>query len=701
MKRGAAAALLALACLSAAQARAAQTRTWLAGASELERGDADGVAVTSTGRLFLAPRLSRLVKPAGAGGFAHVWAEATDGSGNLFLGTGPDGAILKITPAGKQTTFFTVAEPMVTALAFLPGGDLLAGTAPEGKIYKIRPDGKGSVWSKTGERYVWSLVVARGGTVFAGTGEEGIVLRISAQGEAQKFFDSDESHVVALRALPDGWLLAGGGGRGLVYRIDPEGHGLVVYDDDLAEVKGLAVEPDGSIVAAVLASPEPERRPPAVRIQVTGGGGPAADAAGDIQDRSGVAMEGIIEGLPAYTETGTRGLRGHVVRLHPDGTSTELWRSSSEAPLCLALDQDGRPLFGVGEPARLYRVERDGAVSLLATLREAQVTGLVTSGKDVAVATSNPASAYVLETAAPETGTYLSRPIDAGGPARWGTIGWRAEGAQGHVEVYTRTGNSEDPDGTWSAWSPALTNADGNAIVNPEGRYLQWRARLLGGSSPSVAGTSVTFLARNRAPEIRELRLESPTPSVSTKAPLRWTASDPDGDPVAVEIQYRPVGGSEWKTAVRSEPAAASDADRDSGSWKEGKATWDTAAVPEGSYEVQAQAEDVGANYPGDGRKDTIPLADLVEVDRTPPKIEVRRGSGAEVTVTDAVSPVIRLEVLEAGKVKFAVKPKDGVCDSRRETFALSANDLGAPGTRLLRATDAAGNTAETPIPTP
>jgi sugar lactone lactonase YvrE len=667
------------------------------GTPELERGDADGVAITSTGQLFLAPRLRR-VNADSTAGFAHVWAEATDTAGNLYLGTGPDGAILKITSTGKQSTFFTVDEPMVTALAILPDGDLLAGTAPEGKVYRIRPDGKGKVWSKTGERYVWSLLVTKEGSVFAGTGEQGLVMRIGANGDAQEFFDSDETHIVTLRALPGGWILAGGGGRGLIYRIDDEGHALVVHDDELSEVKGLAVEPDGSIVAAILASPEPERRPPAVRIQVTGRPG-AEGSTAEIQDRAGVAMEGVIEGLPAYAESGSRGLRGHVVRLSPDGTATELWRSSSEAPLCLALDPDGRPLFGAGEPARLYRVERDGAVSLLATLREAQVTGLSASGKDVAVATSNPAAAYVLGTDASDAGTFVSRPIDAGGPARWGSIAWRATGAPGRVEIYTRTGNSEDPDGTWSAWSPALTSSEGSAVVNPDGRYLQWRARLLGGGPvPAVFGTTVTYLSRNRPPEIRELRLDTPSSSVSSKAPFRWTASDPDGDPVAVEIQYRAAGTGEWKSAVRSEATTTPETDRDPGTWKEGKATWDTSGIEEGRYEIRAQAGDDGSNYPGDGRRDTIDLVDLVEVDRTAPKIEVR-GKGAEIAVTDALSPVIRLEVLESGKAAFAIKPKDGVCDSRRETFALSPDDIGAPGERLLRATDAAGNTAEIPIP--
>jgi hypothetical protein len=59
------------------------------------------------------------------------------------------------------------------------------------------------------------------------------------------------------------------------------------------------------------------------------------------------------------------------------------------------------------------------------------------------------------------------------------------------------------------------------------------------------------------------------------------------------------------------------------------------------------------------------------------------------------------LEALAEGKVLFSVRPTDGVCDSRRETFSLGGEQAGTAGSRVLRATDAAGNTAELSIPAP
>jgi len=131
--------------------------------------------VTSRGGLFLAPDLAPFADGSGSGREAHVWSVATDGAGNVFLGTGPEGRVVRLSPSGRTRLLFQVDEPMVTALAVLPGGDLLAGTAPEGRVYRILPDGGGAVWAETGERYVWSLLVAPDGGVYVGTGEQGVV----------------------------------------------------------------------------------------------------------------------------------------------------------------------------------------------------------------------------------------------------------------------------------------------------------------------------------------------------------------------------------------------------------------------------------------------------------------------------------------------------------------------------------------------
>ena len=48
----------------------------------------------------------------------------------------------------------------------------------------------------------------------------------------------------------------------------------------------------------------------------------------------------------------------------------------------------------------------------------------------------------------------------------------------GNVELQTRSGNTENPDETWSAWSGSLTDQKGGQVSSPTAKFLQWRAIL-------------------------------------------------------------------------------------------------------------------------------------------------------------------------------------------------------------------------------
>lgn len=701
--------LIAVAAIAAAPVvnEAARTREWAETAPRLKEGESSGVAVTTQGGLFLAPELTRLGGDDGSGRESYVWSVVSDARGNVYLGTGPDGRILRVTQSGAERLHYTVAEPMVTALAVLPDGHLLAGTAPEGRIYRIREDGTGGVWAETGERYVWSLVVARDGTLYAGTGERGRILEIDESGETRTFFDSDEPHIVALATRDDGRLLAGGAGRGLLYELDAEGHAFVLHDDDLPEVRAIAVEPDGALVAAVLGPPEIDPRPPAVRIQLPDGVGvsPAAESVGELEERPGPTIRGTIEGLETTVEKEPRRSRGRLIRITPDGGVGEIWQSTTEAPFCLALDSRGRAVFGTGEPGRLYRVGEDDEVALLASLIEAQVTGLVRAGPLVVAGTSNPAGAYRFERDVPEAGVFVSPPYDAGAPAKWGTIRWRVRGPEGRIEIDTRTGNSADPDATWSGWGRALGDPSGSVIRNPDGRFLQWRVRLIGAASRDVTVSDVTvsYVPLNRPPALADFRLRGTGRAVADEALFRWNTRDPDGDPLEVRVEYRTPGETGWTTAFR-EAAGDPDEAGTEGSrlWRAGEASWETTEVAEGRYEVRAVVSDVAANHPGEGREVGADRTLMIVIDRAAPEVTARRLSdgAVEIEVVDALSPVDRLEVVQAGRVVFLARPVDGIVDSSRETFRLDPAEPGADaGSVSVRAVDRAGNAAETPLP--
>jgi hypothetical protein len=695
-----AACLLAL----ATGARAEATRSWTAHAATLARGDADGVAISSQGRISLAPRLARLLEDEGGG--AYVWTMAVDPAGNMFLGTGPEGRVLRVSPSGRATTWFATAEPLVTAMAFAPGGDLLVAAAPGGLIYRIDPEGSGGVWTEVPERYVWSLAVAPDGSIFAGTGERGAVVKISPSGRTEPFFDSREEHIVSLALRGDGSLLAGGAGPGTVYEIDPEGNGIVRYADELDEVVGVVGDADGALVAALIAAPARERRPPALRLQLPDGAevGATVDPMAGLDETEGATVRGVIEGLSAGPDGDMRGARGRIVRIAPDGRATVLWSSATEAPYSIARGADGRIRFGTGEPARLYAIESAGAdanddddLILQATLDESQVTAMAATGGALLLATSNPVSAYRVEGRSLETGVFLSPAFDAGSSARWGSIRWELDGTGGRAELYTRTGNSEIPDDTWSAWSPSMIDGSGNGIENPDGRYLQWRARFVGGPSTTrLSGVTVDYAPHNRPPEARDFESEADDGAVSGTASFTVALRDPDDDAVEVVLEYRRRGQDGW---TRAEEAAQPEDDpsKPVEGWRKKELRWATDDLVEGEYDVRAFASDQPSNHPGEGHR--VPLGPVrIVVDRTPPKMQVRRSGGqVEVVIEDDHSRVRRLQVRDADRrVLATIRAADGVCDSPREAFRF---DPPPDGTRrVLVGFDAAGNTVELPL---
>ena len=63
-------------------------------------------------------------------------------------------------------------------------------------------------------------------------------------------------------------------------------------------------------------------------------------------------------------------------------------------------------------------------------------------------------------------GTYTSSVRDAQTSAGWGRLSWVGEGA---IELQTRSGNTSNPDSTWSDWSAPISGPDGDAIKKPSG----------------------------------------------------------------------------------------------------------------------------------------------------------------------------------------------------------------------------------------
>ena len=105
-------------------------------------------------------------------GTKYIWSLALDDSGNLYVATGDNGQIFRVTPSGEHSLFFKSDEPHIRTLAFDMKGNLIAGSDGSGLIYRITPKGEGFVLYSAPKREITSLAIDAAGSIYAAAAGE-------------------------------------------------------------------------------------------------------------------------------------------------------------------------------------------------------------------------------------------------------------------------------------------------------------------------------------------------------------------------------------------------------------------------------------------------------------------------------------------------------------------------------------------------
>src|SRR5258707_3577003 len=296
--------------------------------TELLKGEARGVSVTDNGMLTLAPRFDQVFNTEQA----YVWCAATDSAGNVYLGTGHDGKIFRVTPDGKGSLLDKTPELDVTALVVANDGAIYAATSPDGKVYRVTTDGKATVYFDPADKYIWSLAILSDGSLAVGTGDNGKLYRVRAAGskpESCLLINTNQTHVISLVVSKQGDLIAGTDPGGLVLRISPDGKAFGLYDAPLREIHALAAAPDGSIYALALSEAASTTR----ASQTAGQTGDASTVTTTVTtiaaatDETTAAAQG--QTSPSRSRNDLTGVRSAVFRILPDGGTDIVWSSTS------------------------------------------------------------------------------------------------------------------------------------------------------------------------------------------------------------------------------------------------------------------------------------------------------------------------------------------------------------------------------------
>jgi Two component regulator propeller len=700
---------------------AAAVRIWVTdSAAEFSLGEARGIAVGSNGSLSLG---RNLVKVEGVSEPVLFGAAPAKG-GDVLVATGDSGVVLRVSEAGKSATEVKLEEQEVTAVAEGPDGALYAGGSPGGKVYRIQK-GKATVYYDTKAQYVWALAFD-GPVLYVGTGLPGEIHRVApgGKGEAgkgERLHSTTDAHVRSLYVDPQGRIWAGTSGSGLLLRIDKTGRVATVYDSAKTETTSITGDRSGRVWAAFASSESPSSssssEPISLPAPLAASKAPRSGGPGEDDDHTKAEVSVSVSAPRLATGRGNSrgGFSSEVVVFDGSDLPRTVWTSSDEIVFDLARDIGGDGvLAGTGPRGKLYAIAPE-TWALARTFDEKQVTLL--AGGDVG--TNGPTALY-RPSPGPATGEYVSAVKDTGRTSRFGAFRYEGEVPNGaRLEFAFRSGESSTPDATWSPWSAWENAAPEIEIPAPEGRFLQWKARMSGreGVSPAVRRVEASYRNRNATPTVDALSalepaevlarsgsgganvFESSTPDErgiftgleeprSEGSPrklfrkgfrtLQWKASDPDGDTLVYEIEFRPASGGKW-VSLRKE-------------LRETFYSFDSTSLPDGEYIFRVTASDAESN-PGEARsssRDTSP----VRIDNTPPVIrELSRSSGVlEFEAVDSASPILEAEYSIDAKKWVKIEPKDGLSDSPREAYAIRLPADARGAYLLVRVTDSARN---------
>lgn len=706
-------------CVTVTQA--GQPIIWATGSrAELLKGESQGVSVADTGALMLAPRFAQLFNTEQP----YIWSSAIDGKGNIYLGTGHDGRIFRVSPDGHGALLYDATELDVTALAIGRDGVLYAGTSPEGKVYRITADGHAEVYFAPPDKYIWALAFMNDGSLAVATGDNGKLYRVQSAGakpDASLLINTNQTHVISLAVTAQGDLIAGTDPGGLVLRISPDGKAFGLFDAQLREIHSLAPAADGSIYVLALGDSAAT-----VRAQTPNPGTATPESSSSSATVTATTVDE--NGNPAQQTQGqvrsrndTANARSAVFRILPDGGIDTVWSSTSITAFAIAPAlQPGSVLIGTAEKGRIYSVTNDGRDTLLLQSSEGQISSFVFRQGEVFAASSNQGKLFRFGSELVKEGTYESPVRDARLIASWGRVWWRGEG---NIELQTRSGNGERPDATWSEWSPAYREATGNQIASPRARFIQWRTTLrapASGGQTWMEDVSVAYLQRNVAPEVLAVSLlpvgvglqampQPPAdPNIESSGldpalfgaiaqipprrlyqrgarSLQWQAEDRNGDTLEYALYYRSLNDKTFRLLK----------DR----LRDNFFTIDGATLADGRYLIKIVASDAPDNPPGKALSGER-ISEPIDIDNTPPVVRALGQSqgGTDRThlafdVEDATGRIKRADVSIDGSPWSPTFPDDGIADSARERYTIELAGL-PPGehTISLRAFDNSGN---------
>ncbi len=632
---------------------------------------------------------------------SEIFAVTVDKAGVVYAGTSPDGKVYRI-ENGKAAEYFSPGARYIWSLKTAPDGSLFVGTGDQGKIFRVTAAGAGSVYYETGQSHITCLELDANGALLAGSEPNGILYRITAQNKAFVLYSSSLPEIRSIVPVADGNVYVAALGGSVARRI-----GSASNAASAANAAGIA-----PVVASVTVTdqqsglaqpPKPEAsKAPTASSSTTVVPAPAVDYAG--VDKSALYVihpDNTVETLWSSKEENIYDLamfnasllfvtdaQGRLYRLDRDRKAT-LLAQANEGEATRLLESRGALLAATGNLGKILRL---GGGAVTSGWFESPVRDCMTVARWGRLAWRGGARGVAFKTRSgnsprpDRTWSDWSEPLTD--PDRAAITSPNARYIQWRAEF---SGDADGLDSVTIAYLPQNTPPNVRSInVTAIAGSQKSGASTATSTASATASYSITVTDSGEAPAAAGTPSQTLSRIPGQQVQIVWQADDPDGDRLIYSLYFRGEDETRWKLlrANMAENTYVLDAD----------------VFADGRYYFRVVASDSPSN-PADLAREAELVSAPILVDSTPPVVTAgaprRNGDtvAIDVDAEDRGSSLRRCEYsIDAGPW-IPVEAADGVTDSPRERFGIRLDRM-PPGEHLIviRVYDSAGNVGLTKV---
>ncbi|MDD2891234.1 MAG: hypothetical protein PHE49_11455, partial [bacterium] len=530
------------------------------------------------------------------------------------------------------------------------GNTIYVGTGGKGKVYKINTSNKsGSELSllDTTQAGVFSLVENRG-IIYAGTSPDGIIYQTDKTGKSKIFAQTKEKYIWKMVFDNNGNFYASTGVTGNILKISGSGKIDTFYVTPEKNVTFLNYVNNyfyaGTGENGYL-----------FKVDKQGKGVCILDA-NEKEIKEVISLDTLL--FVAATEDSA----GAVYCIYKDNKVERLWSVSAPIRGLEWIAKDKSMLVAAGK--RLYKIKLDGTAIVLN-----EFPANISCIKDNFVCTSEMGKLYSVSDNFAEEGSIESETYDTDGISEWGKLDFSADK---QVKFFTRSGNLNNPDKTYSEWEAV---GEEDKINSPNARFIQWKAELRNDNT-KLTSVKIAYLPQNRKPKILSLKV---TPKIGRDniRKIVWSTKDENNDSLMFEVYFKLTGEQKW-SLLKAE-------------LRDTFYSIDPLVFPDGKYEFKMICSDILSNpKTKELKNEKISLPELI--DNTAPEIRNIRmeGNNLVFSAVDELNYIKSCEYTIDGGDWTVLFPVDKIFDSKEEAFSV---DIGTARKVVIRTKDSFDNT--------